>query len=118
MFQKLDENFKFSLYINFNSYFGFNVMDFICMYFKGYLYTCPKNDVLLFSRKCFHALGLGLRQGLELAEKRLNTFSVERPFEQDVLDPFKEGKSKFLNWLFLKSINFGVKYETVKSNQQ
>jgi len=45
-----------------------------------YLDTCPKNDVSLFSRKGFCALGLGL--GLELAEIRLNAFSVKRPFGQ------------------------------------
>jgi len=33
-------------------------------------------------------LGLGLRLGLELSEKRLNTFSVKRPFGQ-VVDPLK-----------------------------
>jgi len=36
--------------------------------------TCPKNDVILLSKKGFCALGLGL------AEIRLNTFSVKHPF--------------------------------------
>jgi len=44
----------------------------------------PKSDVILFSRKrfCAFGLGLGLRLGYELAEIRLNTFSVKRPFGQ------------------------------------
>jgi len=51
---------------------------------RGYLDTCPKNDVILFSRKRFCALGLGfglelwlglgLRLESELPEIRLNTF--------------------------------------------
>jgi len=48
---------------------------------RGYLSTeqCgPKNDVILFYRKRFCASGLGL----ELAEIRLNTFSVKRLFGQ------------------------------------
>jgi len=58
------------------------------IHFYPYLDTCLKNDVISFSRKRFCALGLklnfklelGLR--LELAEARLNTFSVKRPFRQ------------------------------------
>jgi len=53
---------------------------------KGYLDTCPKNDVISFCRKGFCALGLGiglgLRLRLELAEIRLNMLSVKRPFGQ------------------------------------
>jgi len=60
---------------------------------RGYatdLDTCPKTDVISFSRKRFCALelgfGLGLRLGLVLAEILLNTFSVKcRP---SVLDPY------------------------------
>jgi len=46
--------------------------------------TCPKNDVISFSRKgyCALGLGLGLGLGLESADIRLNTFSVKRPFGQ------------------------------------
>jgi len=48
--------------------------------------SCPKNDFISFFRKCFCALGLrlllGLGLGLELAEIRLYTFSVKRPFGQ------------------------------------
>jgi len=46
---------------------------------------CPKNVVILFTRKHFCAvglelgLGLGLRLGLKLAKIRVNTFSVKRP---------------------------------------
>jgi len=36
------------------------------IYFIWHLDTCPKNDVILFCRKRFCALGLGLRLGLEL----------------------------------------------------
>jgi len=43
-----------------------------------YLDSCPKNDVISFSRKRFYALGLGLG----LADLRLNTFSVKRLFGQ------------------------------------
>jgi len=52
----------------------------------AYLGTCPKNDVISFSRKRFYALKLGL----ELAEIRLNAFSVKRPFglRASVLDPW------------------------------
>jgi len=43
-----------------------------------YLGTCPKNDVIPFSRKRFCALGLEgeLELRLELAEIRSNSFSV------------------------------------------
>jgi len=51
-----------------------------------YLDTFPKNDVISFSRKRFCTIGLEfelhlvLDLRLELAEIRLNTFSVKRPF--------------------------------------
>jgi len=34
---------------------------------QQYLDTCPKSAVILFSRKCYFALGLGLRLGLEFS---------------------------------------------------
>jgi len=53
---------------------------------QGYLDTCPKNDIILFSRKGFCAfgleLGLGLRWKLELTEMCLNTILVNRLFGQ------------------------------------
>jgi len=63
-------------------------------YLKRYLDTCPKNDVISFSRKDFCALGLGLglelelgyelrlKLGSQLTEIRLNTFSVKRALGQ------------------------------------
>jgi len=43
-----------------------------------YLDTCPKNDVISFFRKCFCALGLGLRTEVRIRISG-NTFSVKRP---------------------------------------